>query len=76
MTKMPPRTIDTLLATREASRSAHRWRDAAASYYDAGSYSFATYAKEQKEYMYACKDAGIVGLRPAPGARAMTMCLR
>lgn len=60
--KIPPRTIDTLLATREASRSAHRWRDAAASYYDAGSYGLATRAKEQKNLMYQLKDAGIVAL--------------
>lgn len=62
MTKIPPRTIDTLLATREASRSAHRWRDAAASYYDVGSCGLATRAKEQKNLMYELKDAGIVAL--------------
>jgi Zinc knuckle len=58
----PPRTIDIRLATREASRSAHRWRDAAASQYDAGNYAFASRAKKQKDYMYALKDAGIVRL--------------
>jgi hypothetical protein len=57
-----PRTIDILLATREASRAAHRWRDAAASYYDAGSYGLATRAKEQKNLMYQLKDAGIAAL--------------
>jgi hypothetical protein len=65
MTRHEPRTIDTLLATREASRSAHRWRDAASTYYGAGSYGLVSRAKEKKEYMYQLKDAGIMTLHRA-----------
>lgn len=61
----PALTIDLLLATREASRSAHRWRDAAASQYDSANYGFAGAAKRKKEYMYRLKDGGIVALHRA-----------
>ena len=60
--KHPPRKIDLLDAVREMSRSAHRWRDRAAAYYDAGKFGRATNAKNEKDYCYELKEQGIVAL--------------
>lgn len=80
MIKHEPRTIDTLRATREASRSAHRWRDGAAGQYRSVNYPFASHAKERKEYMYQMKHAGIMslhrsGLLPYIGALLQGMAV-
>src|SRR5580658_5294255 len=42
------REIPLLVAIREVSRAAHRWRDAAQSQYQSSSHGLAGYAKEQK----------------------------
>jgi hypothetical protein len=47
-------------ATREASRAAHRWRDAAASQYGHRNFGLASHAKKQKEDMYRLKEKGII----------------
>jgi len=54
------RTIGLLDAIREASRSAHRWRDRAAAYYESSRYKLATSAKKKKEHCYSLKEKGIV----------------
>lgn len=46
-------------AIREASRAAHRWRDAAQAQYQAGNHGFAGHARRQKERLYDLKERGI-----------------
>lgn len=51
---------DLLLCIREASRAAHRERDAAAEAYKAGRHTLAGNARQRKNHWYALKDRGIV----------------
>ncbi len=60
--KHPPRRIDLLDAVREMSRSAHRWRDRAATYYGEDQFRRATNAKNKKQHCYSLKERGIVAL--------------
>lgn len=60
--KHAAKTIDLMDATREASRSAHRWRDAAQQHYLSGMHGYAQRAKRKKEQMYARKDRGVIAL--------------
>jgi len=54
-----------LEAVREASRSAHRWRDRANDRYANGNYKAASTASSNKKYWYRLKDGGIVALHRA-----------
>jgi hypothetical protein len=54
-----------LEAVREASRSAHRWRDRAADRWDRDKKKAAATASKNKKFWYALKDAGIVALHRA-----------
>ncbi len=51
---------DLLLCIREASRAAHRERDAGSAAYGAGRHTLAGNAKQRKEGWYALKDRGII----------------
>ena len=51
---------DVLLCIREASRAAHRERDAAAEAYNEGRHTLAGNAKQRKNQWYALKDRGVV----------------
>lgn len=64
-TKKPVQQLDLLDATREASRSAHRWRDIAERQYLFGSKVRASSAKRKKEEMYLLKERGVVALHSA-----------
>jgi hypothetical protein len=57
-----PETIDVLTATQEASRAAHRWRDAGSAQYEAGNYGLASTSSANKRHFYRLKDQGIVHL--------------
>jgi hypothetical protein len=57
-----PQTIDVLTATQEASRAAHRWRDAASAQYEAGNHGLASTSSANKRSFYRLKDQGIVHL--------------
>lgn len=54
-----PTVLPLIDAIREASRAAHRWRDAARAQYEAGNHGFAGHAKRKKEKFYAQKERGI-----------------
>jgi hypothetical protein len=51
---------DLLLCIREASRAAHRERDAASDAYNSGRHILAGNARQRKNHWYALKDRGIV----------------
>jgi hypothetical protein len=57
-----PKLIDLLDATREASRSAHRWRDRASDRWAGGARAGASTASRTKKYWYSLKERGIVAL--------------
>jgi len=61
--------MDILVATREASRSAHRWRDAAAAFYESNQHGFAGHASRKKSAMYVLKEKGIAHLHRSGAAR-------
>jgi hypothetical protein len=61
-TLVPPRSIDVLDATREASRAAHRLRDAASAQYEAGNHGLAKSSSDRKRTLYALKERGILYL--------------
>lgn len=54
--------VDLLDAVREASRSAHRWRDRAEESWNYGSSKYAGTCAKQKRYWYSLKERGIVAL--------------
>jgi hypothetical protein len=60
-----PQMIPLLDATREASRSAHRWRDRASTSWDRGDRRRAGSCRSKKEYFYLLKDRGIIALHKA-----------
>jgi hypothetical protein len=64
-----PRIVSMLDATREMSRSAHRWRDRAAAYYDDGRHTMARRAKLKKEECYLLKERGIIAMHRAGDLR-------
>jgi hypothetical protein len=55
-------------AVREASRSAHRWRDRAEDRWNSGQKNAAGTASSTKKYWYGLKDAGIIAIHPFRGA--------
>jgi hypothetical protein len=57
-----PVVIDVLDATREASRSAHRWRDRASTNWEIGWRGRAGNASSEKRYWYDLKERGIIHL--------------
>jgi len=63
--------MDILVATREASRSAHRWRDAAAAFYESNQHGFAGHASRKKSAMYVLKEKGIAHLHRSGAARPL-----
>src|ERR1035437_205725 len=65
----PPCIVSTLDATREMSRSAHRWRDRAAAYYDDERHKLARRAKLKKEECYQLKERGIIAMHRAGDLR-------
>ena len=60
-----PVEIDLLDATREASRSAHRWRDRASDRWESGSPVGAGNASVEKRRWYELKERGIIALHRA-----------
>ena len=54
--------VSVLDATREMSRSAHRWRDRAQQYYVGDRHGWAKLSKRKKEDCYALKERGIVAM--------------
>lgn len=54
-----PKRIPLIDAIREASRAAHRWRDAAQTQYQARNHGLAGHAKREKERLYSLKERGI-----------------
>lgn len=54
-----PETLPLLVAIREISRAAHRWRDAASAQYEAGNYGLATHSSSRKKWFYELKERGI-----------------
>jgi len=60
VSRKPQPHPDVLLCIREASRSAHRERDAASDAYNAGRHTLAGNARQRKSQWYALKDRGIV----------------
>jgi hypothetical protein len=54
-----PEAIPLIDAIREASRAAHRWRDAAQAQYQAGNHGLAKHSKREKERLYELKERGI-----------------
>lgn len=64
-----PRSVSTLDATKEMSRSAHRWRDRAAAYYGADLHKMARRAKLKKEECYQLKERGIIAMHRAGDLR-------
>ncbi len=54
------KTLPLLVAIREVSRAAHRWRDASQRQYQVGNYGLARYSSHQKRHFYALKERGIV----------------
>lgn len=54
-----PEHIPLIDAIREASRAAHRWRDAAQTQYRAENHGLAGHAKREKERLYSLKERGI-----------------
>jgi Zinc knuckle len=56
----PPVALPLLDATREVSRAAHRWRDAASRQYEAHNFGLATFASSTKNALYELKERGIV----------------
>jgi hypothetical protein len=66
----PSDVLPSLLdAVREASRSAHRWRDRAADRWNADQKKAASTASAQKKYWYSLKDAGITAMHRAGDLR-------
>jgi hypothetical protein len=59
-TRLPKPCNDLLLCVREASRAAHRERDAAQIAYQLRRHTFASRRKTRKEYWYSLKDRGII----------------
>ncbi|MFP5229451.1 MAG: hypothetical protein ACLGXA_17710 [Acidobacteriota bacterium] len=59
-TRVPQPHPDLLLCIREASRAAHRERDAATEAYSCGRHTLAGNAKQRKNNWYELKDRGIV----------------
>jgi hypothetical protein len=59
------KVIDVLDATREASRSAHRWRDRASDAWDSGRRAYAATCSANKRHWYSLKEQGIVALHRA-----------
>lgn len=56
----PPVVIDVLAATFAINKSAKRYRDAAATYYQRGMHGLAHHASEVKKLYYKLKDIGVV----------------
>jgi hypothetical protein len=59
------KVIDVLDATREASRSAHRWRDRASDAWDSGRRAYAATCSANKSHWYTLKEQGILALHKA-----------
>jgi len=57
-----PRTLSLLDATREASRSAHRWRDRASDAWESGRRRYAGTCSSSKRYWYSLKERGIIAM--------------
>jgi hypothetical protein len=60
-----PAEVPLLDAVREASRSAHRWRDRASARWEAGEGKSASMASAYKKYWYRLKDTGIIAMHRA-----------
>jgi hypothetical protein len=60
ISRKPQPHPDLLLCIREASRAAHRWRDASREYYSTGRHDLAVKARKCKDKWYGLKDRGIV----------------
>jgi hypothetical protein len=59
MRRIEPHALPLIDAIRTISRSAHAWRDRAATRYDNSRYALASQAKKQKEACYQLKERGI-----------------
>ena len=62
VSRKPQPHHDLLLCIREASRAAHRWRDASSEYYSTGRHDLAVKARQRKDKWYGLKDKGIVAV--------------